>query len=250
MIPIGTPANNPTLTTASTPSTSEVTPFASSSMYTVQKGDTLSTIARRYNMRWQDLASINNIASPYTLRVGQVLRLTNTTTVATPATSRTTTTTTRRTTSGGKQVARTYQQTPTVTTSKAQTVRRGTCSPPVSWQWPTQGRVAASVSESGRKGIRIAGQLRQSIKAAASGTVLYSGDGLQGYNNLIIIQHNAAFLSVYANNNRRLVAEGARITAGQAIAEMGLDTQRQASLHFEIRCQGKAVDPLPYLPNI
>jgi murein DD-endopeptidase MepM/ murein hydrolase activator NlpD len=129
-------------------------------------------------------------------------------------------------------------------------MRRGSCSPPVNWQWPTRGQTQPSLSDSGRKGIRILGQVRQPIRAAAAGTVSYSGTGLQGYHNLIIIQHNAAFLSVYANNHQRLVREGMRVASGQVIAEMGVDAQRQPALHFEIRCQGKAVDPVPYLPNI
>ncbi|OUD13208.1 peptidoglycan DD-metalloendopeptidase family protein [Thioflexithrix psekupsensis] len=211
-----------------------VNSLALPTFHTVQAGETLSVIARRYGMAWQQIARLNQLSPPYPLNIGQKLRLQ---TGATPIAS------------SRKQVARDYAQPDRATFSQTQT-QRGSCSPAVNWQWPTRGAIRPSVSESGRKGIRIAGKTGQTIRAAAAGQVIHSSDGLQGYRHLIIIQHNPAFLSVYANNQRRLVREGTRVTSGQVIADMGLDNQQQAALHFEIRCQGKAVDPLPYLPNI
>ena len=235
-VPIGrsvdTPATPQPAATETTQST--VAQSSRSAVHVVQRGETLSSIARRYVQNWRTLASINGINPPYSLSIGQVIRLS--------ASTQPTRTTVRRSTS--KQVARTYQQAPT---SRATGTRSGSCSPPVSWQLPTTGAVRSSTSSSGRKGIAIAGRVGQQIRAAASGQVIYSGTGLQGYNNLIIIQHNEAFLSVYANNNQRYVREGSRVRGGQVIATMGIDNERRAALHFEIRCRGKAINPLPYL---
>jgi len=119
------------------------------------------------------------------------------------------------------------------------------------WQWPTQGQVISRYTEGdkARQGIAIAGTAGQPVRAAAAGTVVYSGAGLVGYGELIIIKHNDEWLSAYGHNRRRLVAEGANISAGQQIAELGRTGTSRDMLHFEIRRNGKPVDPTPLLPR-
>lgn len=119
----------------------------------------------------------------------------------------------------------------------------------VGWSWPTKGKVIASFNEAGNKGIDIAGTKGQPIQAAASGKVIYSGSDLRGYGKLVIIKHNNTYLSVYANNSNILVKEGQLVNAGQKIAEMGDSDSNVVKLHFEIRQQGKSVDPMKFLAS-
>lgn len=118
------------------------------------------------------------------------------------------------------------------------------------WLWPTKGRVVKNFSagDQGNKGIDIAGQRGQSITSTAAGTVVYSGNALRGYGNLIIVKHNEHYLSAYAHNDRLLVKEGQSVKAGQKIATMGSSGTNSVRLHFEIRYQGKSVNPKRYLP--
>jgi lipoprotein NlpD len=117
----------------------------------------------------------------------------------------------------------------------------------VDWIWPTQGKVLEGFSESS-KGVDIAGKPGQAVLASAPGKVVYSGSGLRGYGNLIIIKHNDTYLSAYAHNSKLLMKEGQTVTRGQKIAEMGNTDASQIKLHFEIRKHGKPVDPLQHLP--
>jgi len=122
---------------------------------------------------------------------------------------------------------------------------------PGQWQWPTEGQVVARFAEGdrSRQGIAIAGTAGQAVRAAAAGTVVYSGAGLVGFGELIIIKHDDQWLSAYGHNRRRLVAEGASVQAGQQIAELGRTGTSRDMLHFEIRRSGRPVDPLPLLPQ-
>lgn len=115
------------------------------------------------------------------------------------------------------------------------------------WVWPTKGKVIAGFSEASNKGIDIAGSTGQEINAAAAGKVIYSGSDLRGYGKLVIIKHNANYLSVYAHNSQIVIKEGQHVTRGQKIAEMGSTDTETTKLHFEIRHQGKSVDPSKYL---
>lgn len=117
------------------------------------------------------------------------------------------------------------------------------------WQWPAKGRLLETYSNSphGRPGIAIGGRLGEPVKAAASGTVVYSGDGIRGYGNLIIIKHNDTYLSAYAFNQRNLVAVGDRVQAGRVIARMGQNDAGRTLLYFEIRRNGVPVNPMPFL---
>jgi len=119
----------------------------------------------------------------------------------------------------------------------------------MSWSWPTKGKVIANFNEAGNKGIDIAGTKGQPINATAAGKVIYSGSDLRGYGKLVIIKHNNTYLSVYANNSNILVKEGQQVSAGQKIAEMGDTDSNVVKLHFEIRQQGKSVDPSKFLAS-
>lgn len=117
----------------------------------------------------------------------------------------------------------------------------------LSWSWPTKGKVISGFNDGGNKGIDIAGTKGQPILAAAPGKVIYSGSDLRGYGKLVIVKHNNTYLSVYANNSNILVKEGQQVSAGQKIAEMGDSDSNTVKLHFEIRQQGKSVDPAKFL---
>ena len=119
----------------------------------------------------------------------------------------------------------------------------------ISWTWPTKGKVISAFNDNGNKGIDIAGTKGQPILAAAPGKVIYSGSDLRGYGKLVIIKHNNTYLSVYANNSNILVKEGRQVGAGQKIAEMGDTDSNIVKLHFEIRQQGKSVDPTKFLAS-
>ena len=119
----------------------------------------------------------------------------------------------------------------------------------LAWAWPAKGKIVAGFSEtSNLKGIDIAGTAGEAVRASAPGRVVYAGSGLRGYGKLIIIKHNATFLSAYAHNREILVKEGQQVTRGQKIAEMGNSDADQVKLHFEIRRHGKPIDPAKYLP--
>lgn len=116
------------------------------------------------------------------------------------------------------------------------------------WLWPAGGKLIAGFSEGANKGVDIAGKSGEAILAAGDGKVVYSGSGLRGYGKLVIVKHNGTYLSAYAHNRNVLVKEGQTVSKGQKIAEMGDSDADQVKLHFEIRRQGKPVDPLKYLP--
>jgi len=204
--------------------------------YKVKKGDTLYSISWRYGMDYKTLAKINNIAPPYKIYVGQKLRFKSyrqaTTTVAKAQT--------------------TQPQPPKYQPSKStNTTVKTTGNQALKWHWPTQGKIVSTYSKSaaGRKGLDIVGKSGQSIVAAASGKVVYSGNGLPRYGNLMIIKHNEVYLSAYAHNKTLLFKEGDYVKAGQKIATMGNTGTQSTQLHFEIRRNGKPVDPMRFLPK-
>ena len=220
------------------PSTSQA-----SGVHIVGKGDTLYSISWRYGLDYRDIAAWNQINKPYVIYPRQRLRLTA------PAPSKT---------PSGKT---TKKQTSTTTASKSKSTKKlksktrvtqnkkTSSSISLKWYWPTQGQLVRSDSPIAKKGIDIGGKLGQKISAAAAGDVVYSGSGLLGYGKLIIVKHNDVFLSAYAHNSKILVNEGDRVKQGQQIAKMGLGNTGQALLHFEIRKNGKPVNPLTYLPK-
>ena len=263
--------------------------------YKVNKGDTMFLIAYLTGMDVKDLASMNNMKEPYSLSVGQTLKISNcstktvTTTVpvkttapaapAAPAEPEVTYTPGANGTqigsdgtvigpiksgvaTGGASTPAFTNNTPstpvTMTTQVETTnntpVNANVVAPVasnVAWQWPTQGNVIQGFSNSdgGNKGIDISGSRGQPVKAAASGRIVYAGNALRGYGNLIIIKHNDDFLSAYAHNDKILVSDQQEVKAGQEIAKMGSTGTNAVKLHFEIRYKGKSVDPVRYLPR-
>lgn len=234
--------------------------------YVVQKGDTLYSIARKNGQSVNFLASVNNLEPPYTLKLGQKLLLSRENAV-TPATqkenaevpvagSTTTTAATKPSTSTSSSTATTKPAaTKPATSTVAQTPIVQTKTRKVSgvtWSWPTtSGRVIEqfSTSEQGNKGLDISGQRGQAVLAAADGQVVYSGNALRGFGNLIIINHTNEYLSAYAHNDALLVKEGQKVKRGQQIARMGNTDASSVRLHFEIRYRGQSVNPISYLPK-
>jgi len=282
--------------------------------YIVKKGDTLISIGLEYGHDYKEIAEANNLTAPYTIKIGQTLKLgslnekpvtatptedgvvitpikidspvnttippKSTTTEAPGATK----TENQAQTKGGvlvlsepKAIREIYSEeaykrivsgvkpatTAPATTvkpesdvtvikepdsdAKANTKSTTDASDDVDWLWPTKGKIVGNFSENSNKGMDIAGTTGQSIVAAAGGKVIYSGSDLRGYGKLVIIKHNKNFLSVYAHNSQILVKEGQQVSRGQKIAEMGNTDSSTVKLHFEIRRQGKSVDPAKYL---
>lgn len=223
----------------------------SASSVVVRRGDTLYGIAFRAGQDYRDVARWNRIGPPYTIYPGQRLQLRGSAAVRAPTTRRPPTRPPARVAAPRKPMP---AQTPPASVRKpapapTPTPRAASASNIV-WRWPTQGALIGrfAAGDNTRQGIDIAGSGGQSVTAAAAGTVVYSGSGLVGYGELIIIKHSDEWLSAYGHNRRRLVAEGAAVVAGQNIAEMGRTGASRDMLHFEIRRNGKPVDPLPLLP--
>ena len=212
-------------------------------IYIVQRGDTLYSIAWRENLDYRALASWNRLPSTYTIHPGQSLRLTPSSDVAYGATA--------PQSSGPERGS----AAPAATAARTSTSYRDDNEPINSnmrWRWPTNGQVVSSYSEGdiGRKGILISGNEGQPVQAAENGRVVYGGIGLKGYGRLIIVKHDKYYLSAYGHNRKILVKEGDTVTAGQQIAEMGRAGRDQPMLHFEIRYQGKPVNPAKLLPPL
>lgn len=200
--------------------------------HTVARGDTLYSIAWRYGYDYKTLAAWNRIKAPFTIYPGQVIRFKP---LKQP---RKAATTAKKSRSAGKSAA---QSRPSgATAGNAATPR---------WRWPVRGKLLKSSTPIAKKGISISGRAGRKIVAAAGGVVVYSGSGLRGYGNLIIIKHNNVYLSAYAHNRDLLVKEGQTVKAGQQIATMGVDGKGAPQLHFEIRKHGKPIDPLKHLPR-
>jgi lipoprotein NlpD len=231
--------------------------------YSVRRGDTLHAIAFNFSLDWRDIARWNNIRSPYTIYPDQDLRLSGPKAqrsqkqASRPAPSSAGTTTRKSGASSqsstNKTVVKAAPAKSSTSTTYDNSPKPGTAATadPGSWLWPAKGRIISNFSpnDPARKGIDIGGKEGQAVIASASGEVVYSGSGLIGYGELIIIKHNERLLSAYAHNRKRLVAEGQKVTGGERIAEMGRTDRNQAMLHFEIRLNGNPQDPLKYLPD-
>jgi len=203
--------------------------------YRVAAGDTVYSIAFRNQVDFRDLAVWNDIGPDYLIKPGQVLRLT-----PPPV----------RATSTASSSIQTHPTERAPAPAVALPPQRNDPAPlaPHRWMWPTQGEIVRSFGGAA-KGVDIAGQLGQAVKAAAPGKVVYSGSALKGYGELIIIKHDDLHLSAYGYNRRRLVSEGTQVAAGQPIAELGLGPEQKPVLHFEVRRRGKPVDPMEFLPE-
>ena len=225
---------------------------ARGNVYTVTRGDTLYSIAWQHGLESRELASINGIRAPYTIYVGQLLR------VRPPAAASGVTAVALK--SGKPIVSRAPVAVPA-----PKPAARPASTPPAKprpqaavgktfngpWVWPTRGRLLSRYQSkaSGKRGIEIGGHADQPVNAAGNGTVVYAGSGLVGYGRLIIVKHSENLLSAYGHNSKLLVAEGEHVTAGQMIAKMGSSGTSRNELYFEIRKDGKPVDPLKYLPR-
>ncbi|MBS7325134.1 MAG: peptidoglycan DD-metalloendopeptidase family protein [Thiopseudomonas sp.] len=224
-----------------------------SGSYRVQPKDTLYSIAFRLGRDWKELAAINGIAAPYTIKPGQVIQLSRKTSTRAVATKPVAKPVSKPATPPASKPASKPAPTPTTPASKPAATQKPTAVPSTAgkWQWPAEGAVISRFSSGSslNKGIDIAGRLGQPVRASSKGTVVYAGGDLRGYGEMVIINHDDTYISAYGHNRRLLVNEGQQVSAGQQIAEMGSTGTDQVKLHFEIRRQGSPVDPLQYLPK-
>jgi lipoprotein NlpD len=191
--------------------------------YTVKRGDTLYAIAWRHKLDWQDLARWNGIGRDYVIHPGQMLKLY-------PS---------RASHASARPAAPPARQTTPAPIAS-----------PVQWQWPVTGGTATLTTRpNGGQGLTVSGQLGEDIRAAAAGNVVYTGSGLLGYGQLVILKHNATYLSAYAHTQSVAVREGDAVSAGQRIATMGAGPNGAPMLYFEIRINGTPGNPLTFLPT-
>ena len=252
--------------------TAETTPEA----HTVRKGDTLYAIAWEYDLDYRTLAAWNRLEPPFVIYPGQVLRLRGSTPAMADDSVKATVTIAalpdtanvgHRKIDEGKVGAASASPAESGsdagndsgTGSVAETTQNKTLaalpdtfdggSAVTTWHWPTRGKIIGAFGKSGEKGIHLSGTFEQPVVAAADGRVVYSGTGLVGYGRLIVLKHNKQFFSAYGHNSRILVEEGEVVRGGQRIAQMGSSGSDRVKLHFEIRRNGKPVDPLRFLPR-
>lgn len=222
--------------------------------FTVRPGDTLYRIALESGQAWRDVQAWNNLANPNLIEVGQVLRVTPPPASAGGNAAPTTVTAAPVAMPGVEARPLTASGVPPAATAPgAQPVPPVAAAPEAApadkpnFVWPAQGAVIAPFDETKNKGVEIAGRLGDPVVAAADGRVVYAGAGLRGYGNLIILKHNDTYLTAYAHNQALLVREDQAVRQGQKIAEMGSSDADRVKLHFEVRRQGKPVDPMIYL---
>lgn len=247
--------------------------------YTVRRGDTLLRIALDHGENYRDIVAWNNLRDPDDIKVGQVLRIeapergertanVQTQPVPMPPSSTPPRKTepradkqpyTENVAARPESGARTEPLRPVAPVQAAQVAAAPAIVPGsivtasdndrLSWMWPADGRIVATFDEGRNKGIDIAGRPGQQVVAAGAGKVMYAGSGIRGYGNLVIVKHNNSLLSAYAHNRKIVVKEGDNVAKGQMIAEMGDSDADSVKLHFEIRQQGKPVDPARFLPG-
>lgn len=244
----------------------------------VQKGETLYSISWRYHQNYHDVAKWNDIEAPYIIHSGQWLRVVPPTSnkkdvklVQAPVrdispeqekprhdpspVAKVEQASTREVAPSvvkkvvGEEDKSSVTSAPVKRDKTTETMLSSRA--PITWRWPVEGKVIETYNANrpGKKGIAIGGQRGTLVRATAAGKVVYSGDSLKGYGNLIIIKHNEKYLSAYGHNQTLLVKEGDVVSAGEAIARMGDTEASRVKLHFEIRVDGKAVNPLRYLPK-
>ena len=218
--------------------------------YSVRPGDTLTKIALDHGQAWRDIAKWNGLENPNMIEVDQVLR------VAPPLMEAAANRQTKPVTALNQvPPSSATSNSPTPTATSATTSNTPSASPPanasddgMAFAWPHPGPVLAGFDEAKNKGLDFAGKAGDPVLAAGDGKVVYAGSGLRGYGNLIILKHNNTYLTAYAHNQTLLVKEDQNVTKGQRIADMGSSDSDRVKLHFEIRKQGKPVDPAKLLP--
>jgi lipoprotein NlpD len=230
--------------------------------YAVKPGDTLIRIGLENGQNWKDLVKWNALDNPNIIEVGQILRVVPPGVDATAASSKPVTTARVETRPLDPKVVppvavvaapaasapaiSVAPAPPAAATAATAATREG--DEDLTWSWPTAGAVIAPFDEGKAKGLSIGGKAGDPVLAAADGRVVYAGSGLRGYGNLIILKHNATYLTAYAHNQTLLVKEDQPVRRGQKIAEMGSTDSEGVKLHFEIRKQGKPIDPAKLLP--
>jgi lipoprotein NlpD len=223
--------------------------------YTVKPGETLIRIGLETGQNWKDIARWNNLERPNQIEVGQVLRVmppaVDTASAAGPGAVVTRPVTSSSVAGSNVMPGQTSSAAkPAPSSSAAATETAATAGEEqLGWVWPVQGgQVLAGFDEVKNKGLDLSGTAGAPVFAAADGRVVYVGAGLRGYGNLIILKHNSTYLTAYAHNQSLLVKEDQSVRKGQKIAEMGSSDADRVKLHFEVRRQGKPVDPAKYLP--
>jgi lipoprotein NlpD len=259
--PGATPGGSPITVDANGKPLAGIENYGKPGYYAVRPGDTIRRIGGETGQRWQDIARWNNLDNPDLIEVGQVLRVippsgSGTAVAIAPAAS-------------GSEGAVAKPVTPPsvvapvpasgasapvkpaapVTASPASPGSGSSGDEDLGWIWPASGSLIAGFDEAKNKGYDISGKAGDPVLAAADGRVVYAGAGLRGYGNLIILKHNNTYLTAYAHNQALLVKEDQSVQKGQKIAEMGNSDADRVKLHFEIRRQGKPVDPSRYLPG-
>jgi lipoprotein NlpD len=282
--PVSRPAVKP-----ATPSQTAQVSRDERGLYTVKKGDTLIRIALEYGQNYRDLVTWNNLADANDIKVDQVLRVlppdagaaangVETAAIIMPPSDKPAAPGPVVRKTGPKGEKRPYTDAnlaelqrpdgapaPTTAAATAPAPAPAPAARPaapaapaaamsaedekLSWMWPAEGRVIATFDEGKNKGVDIAGKAGQHVVAAGAGKVMFAGSGIRGYGNLVIVKHSNTLLSAYAHNRAILVKEGQTVTKGQLIAEMGDSDTDTVKLHFEIRQQGKPVDPSKFLPS-
>ena len=231
----------------------------------VRKGETLFSIAWYYGYDYRQIALWNDIDYPYIIKPNQSIKLYPS--LVRQASQNTNVSHSKRATSSNKPSSQKHgtsvkraKRTVPKRYSRAQKAQPDTAlrkrvdrsknTSRIKWRWPVRGKIVHRFSsKSGKKGLGIAGRKGQRIVAAAPGRVVYSGSGLRGYGKLIIIKHNDTYLSAYAHNQKILVKEQQKVKFGEHIADMGSNGANKTMLHFEIRKNGKPVNPVRYLPR-
>jgi lipoprotein NlpD len=225
--------------------------------YTVKPKDTLIGIGLEAGQSHKDIARWNNLENPNRIEIGQVLRITppvavdSGVAVAKPVVSSAAAATPIAPAGVAKPASApsSAAATPTTATTTAASPSSGSGEEDLGWIWPGSGPVLAGFDEAKNKGLDIGGAAGDAVVASSDGKVVYAGAGLRGYGNLIILKHNNTFLTAYAHNQTLLVKEDQTVKKGQKIAEMGSSDADRVKLHFEVRRQGKPVDPSKYLPS-
>ena len=213
--------------------------------YTVKPGDTLIRIGLDHGQNWRDIIRWNSIENPNVIDVGQVLR------IAPPSADPSQEIAVAKPVQLGNVSSPADEKkiTPPAEQPTVSSVRNEGSDESFQLIWPAQGQITSSFDDSKNKGIDISGKNGDPVLAAADGKVVYSGAGLRGYGNLIIVKHSNTYLTAYAHNQTLLVREDQSVKKGQKIAEMGNSDSEQVKLHFELRRLGKPVDPLKFLPQ-
>ncbi|GAC1357519.1 MAG: peptidoglycan DD-metalloendopeptidase family protein [Variovorax sp.] len=226
--------------------------------YAVRPGDTIRRIGNETGQSWQNIVRWNNLENPDLIEVGQVLR------VVPPVGPGTAVAVAPATAAGAAATPATHPPAAPATPASGATAGKpaspatasagpgaaaGSGDDELGWIWPANGSLIAGFDDAKNKGFDISGKAGDAVLAAADGRVVYAGAGLRGYGNLIILKHNNTYLTAYAHNQTLLVKEDQSVQKGQKIAEMGSSDADRIKLHFEIRRQGKPVDPARYLPS-